>query len=172
MPELEIRAAADSDLPRLTEIYNHYILHTAFTFDIEAFTTERRREEWFSTYAPQGPHRVLVAVEDGDLTGFTYSGPFRPKQAYQTTVETSVYCDPESTGRGVGRRLYEALFDELAGEDVHRAIALITRPNDPSEALHRKLGFELAGLWTDVGRKFDQFWDVAVWQRPIVLSSD
>ncbi len=170
--DVEIRPAVDADLPRLTEIYNHYILTTAFTFDIEPFSVERRRDEWFNKYAPTGRHRVLVAIQAGGLVGFTYSSPFRPKQAYETTVETSVYLAPDTAGRGIGRRLYDALFQELAGEDVQRAIAMITRPNDPSEALHRKMSFELSGVWTEVGRKFEKLWDVAVWQRPIVLGTD
>ncbi len=169
MSELVIRAASDADLPQLTEIYNHYIVNTAFTFDVEPFSVERRRAEWFSHYGPSGPYRVLVAAGGGGVEGFTYSSAFRPKQAYATSVETSVYCAPEATGRGIGRRLYEALFDELAKTDVQRALALITRPNEPSEALHRKMGFELSGVWTDVGRKFDRYWDVAVWQRAIRL---
>jgi len=167
--EIEIRTAIDADLPRLTEIYNHYIEHTAFTFDMELFTVDRRREEWFSKYAPTGRHRVLVAIQAGDVVGFTYSSRFRPKQAYEATVETSVYLTADYTGRGLGRRLYETLFQELAREDVHRAIALITQPNEPSESLHRKLGFESAGIWTEAGRKFGELWDVGVWQRPIVL---
>ena len=170
MAELEIRAAGEADLPQLTEIYNHYIVNTAFTFDVEPFSVELRRNEWFSHYAPSGPHRVLVAISaGGSVEGFTYSSAFRPKAAYATSVETSVYCAPEATGRGIGRQLYEALFDELAQTDVQRALALITRPNEPSEALHRKMGFELSGVWTDVGRKFDRNWDVAVWQRAIRL---
>ena len=168
-PAIEIRPAVDADLPRLTEIYNHYIVHTPFTFDVEPFTVERRRETWFRRYAPTGPHRCLVAAHDGDCVGFTFSSPYRPKRAYATSVETSVYYAPGETGRGIGRQLYEALFAALAEEDLHRAFAQITRPNGPSERLHRRLGFELAGVWPEVGRKFDRYWDVAVWQRPIVL---
>lgn len=162
---LELRAAVDADLPALTDIYNHYILHTSATFDIEPFTVERRRTEWFSKYAPAGPYRIVVAAEAGRLVGFAYSSPFRPKAAYRSSVETSVYCAPGCTGRGLGRRLYEALFEQLAHEHVHRAFALITRPNQPSESLHMRMGFTLAGVWPEVGHKFGRYWDVAVWQR-------
>ncbi len=168
MGELEIRSARDVDLPQLTEIYNYYIVNTAFTFDLEPFSVERRRSEWFSYYAPNGPHRVLVAISTaGRVQGFTYSSMFRPKAAYATSVETSVYCAPEAIGQGIGRRLYEALFDELGKTEVQCALALITRPNEPSEALHQKMGFELSGVWSKVGRKFGRYWDVAVWQREI-----
>ncbi len=165
MSDPRIRAASDDDLPRLTEIYNHYIVNTTTTFDIEPFTVERRRREWFSHYAAAGPHRVIVAEQDGALLGFAYSSPFRPKRAYDTSVETSVYCDAEMTGRGIGGLLYAALFEALEGEDVHRAFALITLPNDPSEKLHRRFGFTIAGALKEVGRKFDHYYDVAIYQK-------
>jgi len=112
---VQVRPATDDDVPRLTEIYNHYILTTPATFDIEPFTVEQRRE-WFSHYSDTGPHRVLVAEVDGLVTGMAWSSAFRPKRAYETTVETSIYCAPEATGMGIGVVLYEALFEALAGK--------------------------------------------------------
>ena len=166
-----IRPAADADLTALTAIYNHYIETSAATFDIRAFSTERRRAEWFNKHAPSGPHRVFVADDAGRVLGFAYSGAFRSKQAYETTVETSVYCAQGETGRGLGGKLYQALFDALASEDLEQAFALITLPNEPSEELHRRFGFERVGVLRSVGRKFDQLWDVALYQRPIRLES-
>lgn len=164
---MHIRPARDADLPALTDLYNHYILNTPATFDLEPFTVERRRREWFSRFADTGPHRLLVADDHGDILGMTYSGPFRPKAAYQSSVETSVYCRHDTTGRGLGRQLYEALFNALADQPLHQAFALITLPNDPSETLHRRLHFQHSGTLKAPGRKFDQYWDVAIWQRPI-----
>ena len=166
---MQIRTAHDDDLPQLTALYNYYIEHTPATFDLEPFTVERRRREWFAKYTETGPYRVLVAEEDGDIVGLTYSSPFRPKAAYATSVETSVYCRHGETGRGVGRLLYEALFAALADEGLHQAFGLITLPNDPSEKLHQRMGFEPAGVLRSPGRKFDRFWDVAIWQRPVRL---
>lgn len=155
-----IRAAVDSDLPALTALYNHYIEHTAITFDTELYTVEQRRE-WFSHYYPTGRHRLLVAEENGQVLGYASSGKFRPRAAYDTSVETSVYVDPKAHGRGIGTTLYTALFEILATEDVHRAIAGITLPNEKSIALHEKFGFLVTGVMTEVGRKFDCYWDVA-----------
>lgn len=164
--ELRIRAAVDADVPALTALYNHYIETSSATFDLEPWTVERRRAEWFANYAPSGPYRVLVADDAGRIVGMTYSGPWHRKAAYRTSVETSVYCLAGETGRGVGRALYEALFAALADEGLHRAFALITLPNDASERLHERLGFARVGVLPEAGRKFDQFWDVAIWQRP------
>jgi phosphinothricin acetyltransferase len=155
-----IRAACDDDLPALTALYNHYIENTAITFDTEPWTLAQRRE-WLSHYHPTGRHRLLVAEAGGSLLGYSSSSRFRPKAAYDTSVETSVYVDPAAHGQGVGTALYTALFEILATEDVHRAIAGVTLPNEKSIALHEKFGFLVTGTMTEVGRKFDRYWDVA-----------
>jgi L-amino acid N-acyltransferase YncA len=97
-----IRPATDTDLPALTEIYNHYIRETPATFDMEPWTAGQRRE-WFTHYDITGPHRVFVADVDGMPRAACWSSQFRPKAAYETTIETSVYCAPGWTGRGLGR---------------------------------------------------------------------
>src|SRR5260221_6490677 len=91
-PDVIIRAATADDIPRLTDIYNHYVLHSQATFDIEPMTVEQRRE-WFSHYALVGPHRLLVADDEGFVCGFATSSPHRARAAYATSIETSVYCD-------------------------------------------------------------------------------
>lgn len=162
-----IRDATAADVPRLTEIYNHYVVNTAITFDIEPFTVEQRME-WFSHYSTSGAHRLLVAEEGGIVLGSTWSSPYRPKRAYETTVETSIYCAPEATGRRLGQLLYAALFEALASEPyLHRAIGGITVPNDASIALHERFGFRPIAVFTEVGRKFDQYWDVAFYEKEL-----
>jgi phosphinothricin acetyltransferase len=153
-------------VPRLTEIYNHFVLHTAASFEIDPWTTEARGA-WFRQYETSGPHRLLVAEIDGAVAGFATSSVFRPRAAYSRSVETSVYCDPASTGRGLGTALYTQLFALLTGEDLHRAYAGIALPNDASEALHRRFGFREVGTYTEVGRKLDRWWDVRWYERPL-----
>jgi phosphinothricin acetyltransferase len=161
---LTIRAAVEPDLARLTEIYNHYVRTTAVTFDLEPFAPDARRA-WFGHYAATGRHRLLVAVEDETLVGYATSSPWRPKAAYATTVETSVYCAADAIGRGIGSRLYARLFELLAGEDVHRAVAGIALPNDASVRLHERSGFRAVGVFTEAGRKFERYWDVLWMER-------
>ena len=161
-----VRAATKADVPRLAQIYNHYIEHTPATFDIEPFTVAQRLE-WFAHYAATGPRRVLVAEEDGMVIGAAWSSQFRPKRAYDTTVETSVYCAPEATGRGIGNQLYEALFEALKDEPLHRALAGITQPNEASVRLHERFGFRQVALFSEVGFKFDRYWDVAWFEKAL-----
>ena len=162
--DVAIRPAIPDDLPRLVEIYNHYVVNTPTTFDLEPFSLDDRRE-WFSHYAETGRHRLLVAEDAAGVAGYASTSRFHPRAAYDTTVEMTVICAPETIGRGIGQKLYEAMFDAIAGEDVHSAVALITLPNDASCALHERFGFTPMGVMRDAGRKFDRYWDVAFYQR-------
>lgn len=162
----EIRRIQPGDLPALLDIYNHYVRETAITFDLEPKTLEQRRV-WLEGFADIGRYQCFVAVKDGKPIGWASSGRFRERAAYDTTVETSVYLAPGETGQGLGRRLYQTLFDALAGEDIHRAYGGVTQPNDASNRLHERMGFTRAGVLDAVGRKFGRFWDVAVWLKPL-----
>jgi phosphinothricin acetyltransferase len=164
MASFHVRPARRSDLPDLTEIYNHCVINTAITFDIEPFTVEQRGK-WFDEHADTGRYRLLVAEERGRVIGFAGAGPFRNKRAYETTVETTIYCAPGATGRGIGTAMYRELFDAIAQEDINRILAGITLPNDASIALHEHCGFRRAALFSENGRKFGRFWDVAWFER-------
>jgi phosphinothricin acetyltransferase len=166
MADAIIRPATHADLPRLTEIYNYYVINTPITFDVEPVTVEARRP-WFAEHSERGPHRIIVAVEDEKVIGYASSGQFRVKRAYDTTVESSIYCAPEAKGRGIGTRLYAALFAAIASEDINRIIAGVTLPNDASIALHQRFSFRVVGTFTEVGRKLGRFWDVAWMERPL-----
>jgi phosphinothricin acetyltransferase len=149
---------------RITDIYNYYVLNTPVTFDVEAYTVERR-EAWFAQFGATGQHRLLVAEENGLVTGYAGTTRFRPKAAYETTVESSIYCAPEAVGMGTGRRLYAKLFELLSGEDIHRFVAGYVLPNAASEALHRRFGFKVVGVFSENGRKFGKYWDVCWAER-------
>jgi phosphinothricin acetyltransferase len=162
------RPAILADLPRLTEIYNHYVIHTPITFDLEPYTLERRGA-WFEQFANTGRHRLLVAEEGGLVIGYAGTTRFRVKPAYDTTVETTIYCAQEAMGKGVGRTLYAALFEALAGENVNRIVAGYTLPNPASAKLHEHFRFRPVGIFSEVGFKFGRYWDVQWTERPLRL---
>ena len=163
---VHVRPGRESDLEALNDIYNHYIGETHYTFDVEPLTMEWRRE-WFTHYAETGPHRLFVALDGDRVIGYASSSRFRPKPGYNTSVETSIYIAPDATGKGAGSRLYTELFRSLEGEDVHRAYAGVTLPNPGSVALHERFGFKRVALFTEQGRKFDRYWDVAWFEKPL-----
>jgi phosphinothricin acetyltransferase len=164
MSELLIRPAERADLTRITEIYNYYVLNSPATFDIESYTVDQR-EHWFSQFGEMGRYRLLVAEQGGALLGYAGTTRFRPKAGYNTTVETTIYCAPESVRKGVGTRLYEELFQTLRGEDIHRFLAVYALPNAATGALHRRFGFKVVGIFTESGRKFGKYWDVCWAER-------
>ena len=161
-----VRPAIEGDLGSLNDLYNHYVRETPVTFDIEPITMDQRRT-WFGHYDVVGRHRLLVAVEDDRVLGYATSGPWHTRRAYETSVETSIYLDPDATGRGIGTALYARLFEELDGEDVHRAYGGMTIPNPASIALHERFGFERVAYFTEQGRKFGRYWDVAMYEKPL-----
>ncbi|MCO7221819.1 GNAT family N-acetyltransferase [Klenkia sp. PcliD-1-E] len=156
---MTVRPAVPADVPAITAVYGHHVVHSVATFDTVP-PTEADRAAWLAAH-PGGRHRVLVAERDGAVVGFAASGPFRPRPAYDATVETSVYLAPDATGHGIGTALYTALFDALAGQDLHRALAVVALPNPASEALHRAFGFAHVGTLGEVGRKFGRWVDTA-----------
>ncbi|MEO8695831.1 MAG: N-acetyltransferase family protein [Acidimicrobiales bacterium] len=161
---VDVRTATGDDLAQIVHIYNHYVVHTPITFDLAPFAVGERRG-WFEQFSTTGRHRLLVAVDRGTVVGYTGSHQFRPKAAYDTTVETTVYCAPSALGRGIGRQLYLALFQAIETEDIHSLLAAITLPNDASVSLHERFGFTLSGVTRAVGRKFDRYWDVGWYER-------
>jgi phosphinothricin acetyltransferase len=162
-----VRPARVDDLSALTEIYNYYVINTPVTFDLEPYRPEQRRA-WFDEHVESGRHRLLVAENaDGELVGYATSSRWRAKAAYDTTVETSIYCRYGATRQGIGTRLYTALFEAIADEDVHRIVAGMTLPNAASTALHERLGFTRVGEFVEVGRKFGQYWNVGWFERPL-----
>jgi phosphinothricin acetyltransferase len=168
MPGVSVRPALRGDLARLTEIYNHYVANTPITFDIEPYTVERR-ESWFSQFGERGRYRLIVAEERGVVVGYAGTTRFRPKAAYDTTVETTIYCAQEATGKKIGSLLYGALFEAVKDEDINRFVAGYTLPNAASAALHDRFGFRPIGIFTQVGRKFGRYWDVSWNERPAKL---
>src|ERR1700744_1221473 len=164
MSEILIRRAERADLPALRDIYNHYAVHTPVNFDIEPRTLADR-EDWFAQFAASGRHRCFVAEEDGRVIAYAGSTRFKEKAAYETTIEMTIYCAPERSGKGIGRKLYTRLFEALKGEDVHRAYAGVTLPNESSVRIHEAFGFKHVGTYSEVGRKFGKYWDVGLWLK-------
>lgn len=161
-----IRPAVRTDVPAMNALYNHYVTNTVVTFDVKPSTLEQRYG-WFEQFAEIGRYRLFVAEVSGTFAGYAGSMQFKIKEAYQTSVETTIYIDPDFQGRGIGPALYEALFKALEGEKVHRAYGGIALPNSSSVKLHETAGFRHIGTWNEVGFKHDKYWDVAWYERSV-----
>ena len=115
---IRIRAAALEDLPAIVAIHNHYVVNTHSTFDVTPYTSEQR-VPWFHDHSNGKRYQMLVACEGGrGVVGIACTGRHRGKEAYDTTVESSVYCHPEFVGKGLGTLLYRSLFEVLKDQDI------------------------------------------------------
>jgi phosphinothricin acetyltransferase len=162
--ELAVRPATEHDLGAITRIYDQYIVDSPVSFDLEPWSRERR-EAWWADH--QGHPRLIVLVADagGEVVGAAYSSWYRPKAAYDQSVETSIVLDGAHLGRGIGTTLYGSLLDRLEAAGVHRAYAVVTIPNAASVALHHKLGFRDVGVEDESGFKLGRHWSTLILEK-------
>jgi L-amino acid N-acyltransferase YncA len=161
---LTIRAAVEADAPALLAIYAPFVASTAVSFE-EVAPTEEEFSARIAKYVTGW--QWLVAERRGRGVGYAYGAPHRDRAAYRWSVEVSAYVHPSHHRQGVGRSLYERLFEDLARKGFCNAYAGITLPNASSIALHRCVGFEAAGVFKSVGWKFGRWHDVAWFHRTL-----
>lgn len=157
-----IRTATSDDAGAIAEIYNHYITSSIATFEEEPVSAETLRQRMTAVERAALPW--LVAEARGAIDGYAYAAPWRERRAYRFSVETTVYLRPGQAGRGLGVQLYQAIISALASRGVHAAMGGISLPNEPSIALHEKLGFRKVAHFPEVGFKFGRWIDVGYWQ--------
>lgn len=162
-----VRDATEQDMAEIQAIYAFYVTRTAASFEEEPPSPEemdRRRAEVLRRGLP-----YLVAVDDGEVVGYTYAGPWRPRSAYRYTVEDSIYVAPFVQRRGVGRALLGALIERCCQLGYRRMVAVIgDSANQSSIALHRAMGFRQEGVLRGVGLKFGRWVDVVIMHRVLV----
>jgi L-amino acid N-acyltransferase YncA len=158
---VRIRLATAADAAAVRHVYAPYVEATAISFE-QVPPTEAEMAERIAGHGDI--HPWLVAEDRGSIIGYAYAGPFRSRDAYQWSVESSVYIAMSAQRRGTGRALYTALFDLLRAQGYRRALAGITLPNAASVGLHEAMGFTPAGVYRAVGWKLGAWHDVGWWQ--------
>jgi L-amino acid N-acyltransferase YncA len=154
------RLAQTDDSEAIRMIYNREVLSSTATFDLVARTREDQLA-WMDEHS--GAHPAVVAIDDdGRVGGFGSLSPWRPRPAYRTSVEDSVYVDPDYQGRGVGKGLLAELVRLADSHGFHAIMARIVGGHEASIALHRACGFEAVGIEREVGRKFGRWLDVVL----------
>jgi len=158
-----IRCEQESHAAPILSILNEAIVNSTAIYDYKPRTMENMRA-WFETKA-KGDFPVIGAqAEDGELMGFSSFGSFRAWPAYKYSVEHSVYVDTRFRGRGVGRRLLEAVIEAAREREYHVLIGGIDASNAASIALHERLGFTHCGTIRQAGFKFGRWLDLSFYQ--------
>lgn len=147
----------------ILDIFNHAILHTTALFDLKP-RSELDMLHWFTIKEDKNWPVLGLEDEAGQLRAFATYGAFRAHAAYGQTMEHSVYVHPDHQGQGLGHAVLSRLMDHAWRHDVHVLVGVIESGNAASIALHRKLGFVHSGTLREVGRKFDRWLDVDLYQ--------
>ncbi len=163
---LLIRPSRDEDVPAITAIYGHAVLHGTGTFELEVPTeadmAQRRRNVLDAGWP------WLVAERDGQVLGYAYAQPFRPRRAYRFCLEDSIYLAEAARGQGVGRLLLADLINRCEQRGARQMLAVIgDSANAGSIGVHRSLGFEHSGVLAQAGWKFERWLDVVIMQRAL-----
>jgi len=159
-----LRPATRADLPVINAIYNYFVLHSSATYQTEP-GTEEEREQWFAVHGEK--HPVIVAELEGQVIGWGSLSKFHPRQAYEHSVEDSIYISHEHHGRGVGSLLLGELLRLAKEIGHHTVLGGIDASQKASVALHTKFGFEKVSHLKEVGFKFGEWLDV-VWMQKML----
>jgi L-amino acid N-acyltransferase YncA len=161
---IQIRPSVESDLAAITAIYAHAVTHGTASFELSApdkAEMARRR-----TALLDGGYPYLVAEREGEILGYAYAGPYRPRPAYRSTVEDSIYVAPSAHRLGVGRRLLSRLVEECEARDFRLMVAVIgDAESHGSIGLHRCLGFDYVGTFEGIGYKHGRWLASVLMQR-------
>jgi L-amino acid N-acyltransferase YncA len=161
-----VRRAALADIPAITRIYTHAVDHGTASFELSA-PDEGEMTRRFNELTTGG-FPYLVAVIDGAVVGYAYAGPYRARPAYRFTVENSVYVAHDSHRRGVGKALLEALIEASTEKGFRLMVAVIGDSNQAASiGLHEAAGFKHAGVFENIGYKFDRWLDSVLMQRAL-----
>lgn len=164
-----IRPSTEADLPAITRIYAHHVLHGTGTFETTPPTLEEmagRRADVLGKGLPW-----LVAEGGGEVIGYAYGNWFKPRPAYRFSVEDSIYLAPEAAGKGLGRALLAELLATLERSGIRKVMAVIgDSANAGSIGVHTALGFQHVGVVKACGWKFGRWLDIVLMEKPLGLA--
>ncbi|MCX6612618.1 MAG: GNAT family N-acetyltransferase [Acidobacteria bacterium] len=162
-----VRPATSADIAAVAAIYGQYVLSGTASFELEAPSVEEMRDRFEAIVGRGLPY--LVAIDSsGEVVGYAYAGAYRPRPAYASTVENSVYVHPRFVGKGIGQSLLAELIERCEALGLREMIAVIgDSANLASIRLHERAGFLYAGTLRNVGRKFGKWLDTVLMQRPL-----
>ena len=164
--EIQIRAAKDSDVAAITEIYAHHVLHGTGSFEIDAPDAEEMARRRLDVVGRGLPY--LVAETGNTVIGYAYATLYRTRVAYRFTLEDSVYVHQGHMGRGIGAALLAQLIPACKEWGCRQLVAVIgDSENTSSVRVHEKLGFQHSGVLRGVGFKFDRWIDTVLMQLPL-----
>ena len=161
-----LRPAQPDDLPAIQAIYAHHVLTGLASFEEEPPSVDELRRRYQDVFARGLPY--LVAEYGGDVAGYGYCAPYRPRSAYRYALEDSIYIRADMVGRGYGKMLLNELIQRCEALRYRQMIAVIgDSANAASIGVHAACGFLRVGTLRSVGYKFGRWVDSVFMQRPL-----
>jgi phosphinothricin acetyltransferase len=163
---LNLRPSTDADVPAITAIYAHHVLHGTGTFETTPPTEAEMAARRADVIAKGLPY--LVADNDGRVLGFAYCQWFKPRPAYRFSAEDSIYLDPAAAGQRIGNKLLTELARQAEAVGIRKLIAVIgDSGNVRSIGVHRAVGFRHAGTIESCGWKFGKWLDIVLMEKSL-----
>jgi L-amino acid N-acyltransferase YncA len=164
MNHYNIRLVEQKDTAALRDIYAYYVEHTYVSFE---YTAPSATEFWERITATVLEFPWLVCTCNEKIIGYAYAHKHRVRDAYQWSPESTIYLASDFHTKGIGRVLYETLFNLLRLQGYHTVFAGVALPNDKSVGIHKKMGFEQIGVFNNVGYKNGKWHDTCWFQLPL-----
>jgi L-amino acid N-acyltransferase YncA len=166
---VKIRTATADDARQIAAIYAPYVLETWISFE-EVPPSESEMRDRISNGLRTYPW--LVADQDSTIEGYCFGSVHRSRSGYRWSPEVTVYVRRATHRRGIGVALYTRLLELLERQGFRAAFGGIALPNEPSIALHEKMGFKKLGVFETVGYKLGAWRDVGWWRRDLARLGD
>jgi len=161
-----IRPVTSADGSAIARIYGNAVRSGTASFELEPPDEAEMLRRMHTLL--DGGFPYIAAEIDGEVVGYAYAGPYRPRRAYRFSIEDSIYIDPAAQRRGVGRALLQRLIEDATEKGFRQMIAVIgDSAQTPSIELHRALGFRMIGTFESCGYKFDRWLDSVFMQRAL-----
>jgi phosphinothricin acetyltransferase len=158
-----IRPVTPEDAEAICAIYNDYVLNTLVTFEEEPISTAEMKER-IKTVTKDFPWYAYEDEENGELIAYAYLHDYSSRSAYRFTVEDSIYVKKGRQKIGIGAQLLNLLIGDAKKLGKHSIMAILGLPNDASEALHKKYGFQKMADMDELGFKLGRWADVGFWK--------
>lgn len=154
----------ENDLGTIKEIYDYYIQNTTATFHNEPVTIPTLREFLFI----KDPKYPSFCIRESDTTiGYCFLTRYKNRQAYDRTVEISIYLRPENTGKGTGTAALKYLEEAAKNAGAHVIIGTLCGENHASIRLMETCGYTRCAQLKNVGEKFGKVLDVVMYEKEI-----
>jgi phosphinothricin acetyltransferase len=163
---LSIRPATVGDLTSIQSIYAHHVLHGRASFEVNPPSEAELRARFESIVGAGFPY--LVAEQDDQVLGYAYVSAYRARHAYRFAVEDSIYVRDGLGGKGVGKRMLNALIEHCTAQGFRLMVAVIgDSQNAGSISLHARCGFRFSGVLPSVGYKHNEWIDSVLMTRAL-----